>query len=118
MTSRYGILRTFGWLSIALAVILLILGIGGAIWGWSTLNNFVSAGVGLPGSLPLAGAVPPLLLGLLGFFQFFVIGKVLHLLVDMDDSVQKALAEQNRQTEKLDLLLMPMPGGSGTTASK
>jgi hypothetical protein len=118
MTSRYGILRTFGWLSIALAVILLILGIVGAIWGWSTVSSFVSAGVGLPASLSFAGALPPLLFGLWGFFQFFVIGKVLHLLVDMDDSVQKALAEQNRQTEKLDLLMMPMPGGSSTAASK
>lgn len=118
MTSRYGILRTIGWLSIALAVILLILGIGGAIFGWSIVNNFVSAGVGLPSSLLLVGALPPLLAGIWGFVWFFVVGKVLHLLVDLDDSVQRAIAEQNRQTEKLDLLMMPMPGGTGTTANK
>ncbi len=118
MTSRYGILRTLGWLFIVLAVILLILGIGGAIFGWSIVNNFISAGVGLPGSLTLVGALPPLLIGVWGFLQFFVIGKVLHLLVDLDDSVQRAITEQNRQTEKIDLLMMPMPGGTGTTASR
>jgi hypothetical protein len=99
-------------------VILLILGIGGALFGWSIVNNFVQAGVGLPGSLTLAGALPPLLIGLWGFFQFFVIGKVLHLLVDLDDSVQRAVVEQNRQTEKIDLLMMPMPGGTAVTPSK
>lgn len=93
MRSRYRVLHTLGTLSLILAWVLLILGIVGAIGSSMFLGGFVDSinsllggAFTLPRSLSLAGVIPALLWGIAGFLQFFVIGKVLQLLVDMDET--------------------------------
>lgn len=88
MKSRYRNLHRIGTLSLILAWIVLILGIlwSLGIWfGVSQFGNYLKAtfdqGIG---PVPLLVALPSFLLVLLGFLQFYVIGKVLHLLVDLE----------------------------------
>ena len=90
MKSRYNGLRTIGTLSLILAWVVLILGIILGIVSWlglnaiqNTLNGF-DLNVSL-GPLPILGVIPGLLWGILGFLVYYAIGKVLHLLVDVDE---------------------------------
>lgn len=87
MKSRYQGLRAFGTLALIIAWVLLILGILAAIGAWLGISSLTRAlDVQGAGGWSLAAAVPSLLFGLLGFIQFFIIGKVLHLLVDLDET--------------------------------
>lgn len=100
MKSRYNGLRTIGTLSLILAWVVLILGIILGIVSWlglnaiqNTLNGF-DLNVSL-GPLPILGVLPGLLWGILGFLVYYAIGKVLHLLVDVDErTMQLNLAGQ------------------------
>jgi hypothetical protein len=113
--SRFGVLRTLGTLSIVLAWVLLILGIAVALIAWfgiSQLMDQLMSAIDLPQGLsvlstvgPLAGLLPPLLWGIGGFLQFFVIGKVLHLLVAMDDRSESMAQEIKRQASNQDALV-------------
>lgn len=85
MNSRYGSLRTIGTLSIILAWISLILGVIGALAVWFGVGGWLNAIAVLPGWIPLVGAVPALLWGIGGFLWLYATGKVLHLLVDVDE---------------------------------
>lgn len=101
MKSRYGVLRTLGTLSIVWAVILLLLGITSGILGWWGLAQLLPAidlpeGVG--GAANAVAFAIPFLWGLAGFLQFFVIGKVLHLLVGLDDAAVSMSTELARQS--------------------
>lgn len=100
MKSRYNGLRTIGTLALILAWVVLILGIilGIASWlGLSAVQNALSSfdlNVNL-GPLPILGVIPGLLWGILGFLVYYAIGKVLHLLVDVDErTMQLRLTEQ------------------------
>jgi hypothetical protein len=113
--SRFGVLRTLGTLSIVLAWVLLILGMAVALIAWfgiSQLMDQLMSAIDLPQGLsvlstvgPLAGLLPPLLWGIGGFLQFFVIGKVLHLLVAMDDRSESMAQEIKRQASNQDALV-------------
>ncbi len=115
MKSRYGVLRTLGTLSIILAWVLLILGVAVGVVAWfgisqimTTLMNAIDLPEGLQalGTVgPLAGLVPALLWGIGGFVQFFVIGKVLHLLVDVDDRSTNMAQELKRQASNQEALV-------------
>lgn len=80
MKSRYQGLRGFGTLALVIAWILLILGILAGIGSWLGINALTDAG------WSIFTAIPGLLFGFLGFIQFYIIGKVLHLLVDLDNT--------------------------------
>lgn len=90
MKSRYSGLRTIGTLALILAWVLLILGIGAGIGSWIGLNSVQSflrstdLNINL-GPLPFVAAVPGVLMGILGFLCYYAIGKVLRLLVDVDE---------------------------------
>jgi hypothetical protein len=90
--SRYGSLRV-------LFTLALILGIAGALAAWFGLGGLLDdIAVGIRW-IAWFGVVPTLLWGILGFLQFFVIGKVLHLLVDLDETTlttNQTVAEQLR----------------------
>lgn len=111
MKSRYGVLRTLGTLSIILAWILLILGIAAAIFGWWGIGQLLRA-IDLPQPLaglgPLMGVLPPLLWGIAGFLQFFVVGKVLQLLVGLDDTTIGMSNELTRQATNQQALTAAM----------
>jgi hypothetical protein len=89
--SRYRNLHRIGTLSLILAWIMLIVGILstiGVFAGLSQVGNFVRENFDSPGGLgpvPLLAALPSLLIAILVFLQFYIIGKVLHLLVDLDE---------------------------------
>jgi hypothetical protein len=89
--SRYRNLHRIGTLSLILAWIMLIVGILSAIGvfaGLSQVGNFVRENFDSPGGIgpvPLLAALPSLLIAILVFLQFYIIGKVLHLLVDLDE---------------------------------
>ena len=85
MKSRYGALHTIGTISVILAWVLLVLGVIAAISAWLGLRGLLNTLEVSAGIVPLTAALPPLLLGIIGFLQFYVLGKVLHLLVDLDD---------------------------------
>lgn len=90
MKSRYQGLRAFGTIALIIAWILLILGILAAVGTWlgiNTLSRQLTTAGTSAGGWSLAVALPPLLFGILGFIQFYIIGKVLHLLVDLDSTV-------------------------------
>ena len=89
-------LRRIGTLSLVLAWVLLAIGIIAAIAMWITLGGIAKSIAAIPGSISLVGAVPSLLFGIGNFLQFFVLGKVLHLLVDVDERTQGI----TRQLEK------------------
>jgi hypothetical protein len=113
--SRFGVLRTLGTLSIILAWVLLILGIAVALVAWfgiGQLMNQLMSAIDLPEGLgvlstvgPLAGLLPPLFWGIGGFLQFFVIGKVLQLLVAMDDRSEAIAQEVKRQASNQEALV-------------
>lgn len=115
MKSRYGVLRTLGTLSIILAWVLLILGVAVGVFAWfgisqimTTLMNAIDLPEGLQalGTVgPLAGLLPALLWGIGGFLQFFVIGKVLHLLVELDDRSTSMAQEIKRQVSNQEALV-------------
>lgn len=85
MKSRYSGLRFLGTLSLIIAWVLLILGILAAIGSWLGIRN-IGTNLQLdPGFWPLAGALPGLLGAILSFIWFYAIGKILHLLVDLDE---------------------------------
>jgi hypothetical protein len=82
--SRYQGLRGFGTLALIIAWILLILGILAGIGAWLGINSLTTA-LDVPNAgWSIFAAVPALLFGILSFIQFYIIGKVLHLLVDLD----------------------------------
>lgn len=84
MKSRYQGLRGFGTLALIIAWILLILGILAGIGAWLGINSLTTA-LDVPNAgWSVFAAVPALLFGILSFIQFYIIGKVLHLLVDLD----------------------------------
>lgn len=85
MKSRYGFLRALGSLSVAIAWILLILGVLAAVGGWMGMTAFRRA-VDVPAAFTLVGIVPPLIFAVSSFLWFYIVGKVLKLLVDMDDT--------------------------------
>jgi hypothetical protein len=113
--SSFGVLRTLGTLSIVLAWVLLILGIAVALLAWFGISQILSQlmnAIDLPEGLsaistlgPLAGLLPPLLWGIGGFLQFFVIGKVLHLLVALNDRSESMAQEIKRQASNQDALV-------------
>jgi hypothetical protein len=111
------VLRTLGTLSIILAWILLILGIAAAIfgsWGISQLLRAIDLPQPFAGMGSLLGILPPLFWGIAGFLQFFVIGKVLQLLVGLDDAaigMSNDLARQatNQQALTTAVLSTPSP---------
>jgi len=84
--SRYQGLRGFGTLALIIAWILLILGILAGIGSWLGINALTAALDMSNVGWSIFTAVPGLLFGFLGFIQFYIIGKVLHLLVDLDDT--------------------------------
>ena len=83
MKSRYQGLRAFGTLALIIAWIILILGILAAVGTWLGINALATEPVGWS----FFAAIPGLLFAIMGFIQFYIIGKVLHLLVDMDGTV-------------------------------
>lgn len=84
MKSRYQGLRIFGTLALIIAWILLILGILAAVGAWLGLNSLAQQLTGQQAGWTIFTAVPGLLFGIMGFIQFYIIGKGLHLLVDLD----------------------------------
>lgn len=87
MKSRYQGLRVFGTLALIIAWVVLILGIVGMVGLWLGIQSLTRSLEIERASLPsLLGALPPLLFGILGFIQFYIIGKVLRLLVDVDEN--------------------------------
>lgn len=90
-------LRRIGTLSQILAWVLLVIGVVAAIGLWMTLNGLSQTITAIPGSIALVGAVPSLLFGIGNFLQFFVLGKVLHLLVDVEGTTQQISQEMRKQ---------------------
>lgn len=86
MKSRYSALRTIGTLALILAWVILILGVLAAIGSWIGLNNLLDAMNLQAGGVAFGGAIWILIVAILGFLQWYVLGKVLHLLVDVDDT--------------------------------
>jgi hypothetical protein len=84
--SRYQGLRGFGTLALVIAWILLILGILAAIGTWLGIGSLATALTGERAGWSIFAAIPGLLFGVMGFIQFYIIGKVLHLLVDLDNT--------------------------------
>lgn len=87
MKSRYQGLRGFGTLALIIAWILLILGILAGVGAWLGINSLTQALDVSGGGWSFFAAIPGLLFGIMGFIQFYIIGKVLHLLVDMDETI-------------------------------
>lgn len=100
MNSRYQNLHTLGTLALILAWVLLAIGIVGAIGGWISLGGLART-LNLPGTLALSVVVPSLLFGLSSFLQFFILGKVLQLLVGMDDTTMTISQEVRKQQQVL-----------------
>lgn len=94
MNSRYKGLRAIGTLALILGWLTLILGVLGAIGGWIGIRSVLTQ-LGATGSgWSIMAILPGLLIALLGFFQLYIVGKVLHLLVDLDSTtldVQKKM---------------------------
>ncbi len=84
MKSRYQGLRGFGTLALVIAWILLILGVLAAIGTWLGIGSLATALTGQRVGWSIFAAIPGLLFAIMGFIQFYIIGKVLHLLVDLD----------------------------------
>lgn len=84
MKSRYQGLRVFGTLALIIAWVLLILGILAAVGTWLGINNLAQQLTGQQAGWSIFAAVPGLLFAILGFIQFYIVGKALHLLVDLD----------------------------------
>lgn len=97
MKSRFRVLQTLGTLSLVLAYILLILGIVAAFGAWAAVRGLGNS-IDLPGWVSVIGIVPPLLWGILGFLQFFIVGKVLQLLVGMDETTLNIAQELRQHT--------------------
>ncbi|MER2598141.1 MAG: hypothetical protein ABTQ73_01305 [Caldilineales bacterium] len=95
MKSRYQGLRVLGTLALVLAWIILILGLLAAFGSWRAAQ---SVGDRLDLSTMTwawLAVIPGLLLAIFGFIEFYIIGKVLHLLVGVDSTtlnVQQKLA--------------------------
>ena len=90
MKSRYQNLRRIGTLSVILAWIVLVLGILSAIGVWfglSQLDKSLQTNFDYEGFFPspFLSALPGLLIAVLVFLQFYVIGKVLQLMVGLDE---------------------------------
>ena len=84
MKSRYQGLRGFGTLALIIAWILLILGILAGIGSWLGINSLTTA-LDVPNAgWSIFAAIPAILFAIVSFIQFYIIGKVLHLLVDLD----------------------------------
>ena len=96
MKSHYRNLHRIGTLSLVLAWIVLILGLlwTVAVWlGLSQFGKFLQTNFDQSvGPIPLIATLPTLFFVLLGFLQFYVIGKVLHLLVELDERTATAPA--------------------------
>lgn len=77
----------FGTFALIIAWLVLILGIAGAVSVWLGVQSLTRSLEIDRGVLPsLLTALPLLLFGILGFIQFYIIGKVLRLLVDIDEN--------------------------------
>lgn len=87
MKSRYQGLRAFGTLALIIAWIILILGILAAVGTWLGINTLATELTGRSAGWSFFAAIPGLFFAIMGFIQFYIIGKVLHLLVDMDGTV-------------------------------
>lgn len=87
MKSRYQGLRAFGTLALIIAWIVLILGILAAIGTWLGISNVATQLTGQSAGWSIFAAIPGLLFAIMGFIQFYIIGKVLHLLVELDGTV-------------------------------
>ncbi len=100
MKSRYQNLRRIGTLSLILAWIVLVLGILSALGvslGLNQLGNSLRTNFDYQGFFPspILAALPGLLFAVLIFLQFYIIGKVLHLMVGLDE--RTLVAEQSTQ---------------------
>ncbi len=84
MKSRYQGLRGFGTLALVIAWLVLIVGILAAIGTWLGIDAVATQLTGQSVGWTFFLAVPGLLFAILGFILFFITGKVLHLLVDLD----------------------------------
>jgi hypothetical protein len=84
--SRYQGLRAFGTLALVIAWLLLILGVLAAIGTWLGINSLATQLTGKSAGWSFMAAIPGLLFAILAFIQFYIIGKVLHLLVDLDST--------------------------------
>jgi hypothetical protein len=98
--SRYQNLRRIGTLSLILAWIVLVLGILSALGvsvGLNQLSNSLRTNFDYQGFFPspFLAALPGLLFAVLIFLQFYIIGKVLHLMVGLDE--RTLVAEQSTQ---------------------
>lgn len=98
MKSHYRNLHRIGTLSLILAWIVLILGILWTIGIWFGLSqagrylqDTFDQGIG---PVPVLAALPSFFLVLLAFLQLYVIGKVLHLLVDLEERTATAPVAQ------------------------
>ena len=87
MKSRYSALRTIGTLSLILAWVILILGVLAALGLWLGVSNLLTALIFQAGGIAIGGAIGVLIVAILGFLQWYVLGKVLHLLVGLDDAI-------------------------------
>lgn len=86
MKSRYQGLRVLGTLALILAWVILILSLLAAFGSWRAAQSVGARfDVSTMGWAWLA-IVPGVLLAILGFIGFYVIGKVLHLLVGVDNT--------------------------------
>lgn len=101
MKSRYQNLRRIGTLSLILAWIVLVLGILSALGvslGLNQLGNSLRTNFDYQGFFPspILAALPGLLFAVLIFLQFYIIGKVLHLMVGLDE--RTAVSQQVTQS--------------------
>jgi len=93
MKSRYGALHTIGTLAVILAWVLLALGVIAFLATWLGLGGLLRSLEVSAGAIPLTVALPGLLLGIIGFLQFYVLGKTLQLLVGLDDTTRGITAD-------------------------
>lgn len=98
MKSRYQNLRRIGTLSLILAWIVLVLGILSALGvslGLNQLGNLLRTNFDYQGFFPspILAVLPGLLFAVLIFLQFYIIGKVLHLMVGLDERTLVAKSE-------------------------
>ena len=88
MTSRYQSLRVFGTLAVIIAWVILIVGLLAAFGSWRAAQSVAAALEVSNTQMTWLAALPGILVAILGFIEFYAIGKVLHLLVDVDGATQ------------------------------
>lgn len=85
---KYGLLRVIAFLLRLLAWLALLVGIIGAVVGFTALNGYLARDVNLPGWLPVVGLVVPLVVGVVWFVQLYAFGSVLALLIDIEENTR------------------------------